>query len=195
MKKLNLFLLAAAAACCLPVFGAYPGNPNFRNVSVINTATTRTDWITNVTTIVSESTNPGYAAPIDWDRYAKPIAPGVDHIPAVLTKEGRWPTNMVCHFVRIDLTTPNIRFTGSDRCPEGWGDDMPESISRKSGNTYYQKRTVREKTSDFLARNRGAKSKGGKERDARIAFNLAAWLPWTTPYIPIRGAQIGRAHV
>ncbi|MBQ6136955.1 MAG: phosphodiester glycosidase family protein, partial [Kiritimatiellae bacterium] len=182
MKKLNLFLLAAAAACCLPVFGAYPGNPNFRNVSVINTATTRTDWITNVTTIVSESTNPGYAAPIDWDRYAKPIAPGVDHIPAVLTKEGRWPTNMVCHFVRIDLTTPNIRFTGSDRCPEGWGDDMPESISKKSGNTYYQKRTVRERTSDFLARNRGAKSKGGKERDARIAFNLAAWLPWTKPY-------------
>ena len=181
MKKLNLFLLVVAAACCQPVFAAYPGNPNFRNLPYVNTATTRTDWITNVTTIVSESTNPGYAAPIDWDRYAKPIAPGIDHIPAVLTKEGRWPTNMVCHFVRIDLTTPNIRFTGTDRCPDGWGENMPEPQARKGDGTYYKKRTVRERTTDFMYRNRGAKSKGGKERDTRVAFNLAAWLPWTNP--------------
>ena len=182
MKLFKIIAFSLLAAFSLPVIGAYPGNPNFRDVSVIYTATTRTDWITNVTTIVSQSTNPGYAASIDWDRYAKPIAPGVDHIPTVLTKEGGWPTNMACHMLRINLTTPGLRFTGTDRCPEGWGEDMPESISKKNSTTYYKKRTVREKTSDFLARNRGAKSKGGKERDARIAFNLAAWLPWTTPY-------------
>ena len=161
---------------------AYPGNSNFRNVGVINTATTRTDWVTNVTWIITQSTNPGYAEPVDWDTYSRPLAPGVDHIPTVLTKEGGWPTNMVCHMLRINLTTPGLRFTGTDRCPEDWGGDMPEDISKKSDGTYYKKRTVRERTSDFLARNRGAKSLGGKERDARIAFNLAAWLPWTTPY-------------
>ncbi len=180
--KLNTTAAMFAALCCASALADYPGNPNFRNVSVINTATTRTDWVTNVTTIISQSTNPGYAAPVDWDRYSQPLAPGVDHIPAVLTKEGGWPTNMVCHMLRIHLDTPGLRFTGSDRCPEGWGEDMPESISKKSNGTYYKKRTVREKTSDFLARNRGAKAKGGKERDARIAFNLAAWLPWTSPY-------------
>ena len=181
MKKLNLFLLVVAAACCLPVFGAYPGNPNFFNKPVIDTALSRTDWVTNITTIYTSSSNPGYAYPIDWDTYAKPIAPGIDHIPAVFTKEGGWPTNMVCHMLRIKLDTPNIRFTGTDRCPEGWGEDMPEPQAKKKDGTYYKKRTVRETTGDFMYRNRGAKSLGGKERDTRVAFNLAAWLPWTNP--------------
>jgi len=181
MKKLNLFLLVAAAACCLQVFGAYPGNSNFWNKPVIDTALSRTDWVTNITTIYTSTDNPGYAYPIDWDKYSKPIAPGIDHIPAVFTKDGGWPTNMVCHMLRIKLDTPNIRFTGTDRCPEGWGEDMPEPQAKKADGTYYKKRTVRERTGDFLYRNRGSKSLGGKERDARVAFNLAAWLPWTNP--------------
>ena len=170
-----------AAFLAVTSFAGYPGNPNFYDKPFINKGATRTDWVTNITHFITESTNPGYVAPIDWEKYSKPIAPGVDHIPAVFTTEGGWPTNMVCHMVRIDLTTPNIRFTGTDRCPEGWGENMPEPQAKKSDGSYYKKRTVREKTSDFLYRNRGAKSLGGKGRDARIAFNLAAWLPWTSP--------------
>ena len=44
------------------------------------------------------------------------------------------------------------------------------------------KRTVREKTGDFMARYRGDKSLGGKARDMRLAFNSAAWNPWVAPY-------------
>ena len=54
MKILTLLLLVAATVCRLPArAAAYPGNSNFRNKSAISTATDRTDWVTNITTIVS----------------------------------------------------------------------------------------------------------------------------------------------
>ena len=179
-KPSAIFLATLLAACALQVRGAYPGNSNFRNVSVSYAETNRTDWVTNVTTMIGTARNPGYATPIDWS-VAQSLAPGVDHIPVILTTDGGWPRQMVCHMLRINLDTPGLRFTGTDRCPEGWGEDMPEPEAQKADGTYHKKRTVRERTSDFLARNRGSKSKGGKERDARVAFNLAAWLPWTSP--------------
>ena len=165
----------------------YPGNANFRNVAVSFAAQNRASWATNVTTMVGSARNPGVSTPIDWDSCPQrvAIAPGVDYIPGILTAAGGWPRTMVCHFVRIDLKTPNLRFTGTDRCAD-WGDPMPEDYA--SG---YEKRTVREKTTDFLARNRGAKSLGGKARDTVLAWNNAAWSPWVSPYANLWGSPNG----
>lgn len=176
-NMLNRIAIAIAAGLVCGLASAaddnYPGNPNFRNVPFVNTALTRTNWHTNIL-------DSALSKPLDWS-VGETLSPGVDFIPAVLTKDAGWPTNTVCYFVRIDLTTPGLRFTGTDRCPD-WGDPMPEEEGAG-----YAKRTVREKTTDFLVRNRGAKSKGGKERDAVLAWNNSAWLPWTTPYTNLWG--------
>ena len=174
----NRLLLSglAAALAALTLRADYPGNANFRNVATTWTAQSRTDWVTNIL-------DNALSTPFDWSK-GKALSPGVTHVPAILTTGAGWPRRMVCHFVRIDLTTPGLRFTGADRCGEDWGDPMPENISTCSAypSGYYPKRTVREKTSDFLARNRGSKSLGGKARNAVLAWNGAAWLPWTSPY-------------
>ncbi len=185
VRRLSIPCLAAALAA-LPICaaGKYPGNANFRNVAATLAARSRTDWVTNVATMVGSARNPGTATPVDWSR-AQSITNGVDYIPAVLTDAGGWPRTIVCHLVRMDLSTPNLRFTGTDRC-EGWGDPMPEDYA--SGRI---KRTVREKTGDFLARNRGPKSRGGKERDAVLAWNNAAWSPWVPPYSNLWGDPDG----
>ena len=163
---------------------AYPGNPDFRNLPVTFAAKTRTEWFTNITTMVGKNRNPGVSTPINWSK-AISITNGVDYIPAILTTAGGWPRTMVCHLVRIDLKTPNIRITGTDRC-ENWGEPMPEDYAAG-----YEKRTVREKTTDFLARNRGSKSLGGKARNAVIAWNNAAWSPWVSPYANLWGSPNG----
>ena len=177
----------AVALIALQLRAEYPGNANFRNVSSSFAAKNRTRWATNVTTMVGNARNPGTSTPIAWDSCPQriAIAPGIDYIPAVLTTNGGWPRKMVCHLVRIDLRTPHLRFTGTDRCA-GWGDPMPEKYAKGR-----PKRTVREKTTDFLARNRGAKSKGGKARNAVLAWNNAAWAPWVKPYANLWGDPNG----
>ena len=173
MKSTRIIVLSAAVAWAGICEAAYPGNPNFRNLAVTYAAKTRTSWETNAVTASLSRT-------VDWTK-GEAISPGVTYVPAVLTTDGGWPRKMVCHCVRVDLTTPGIRFTGTDRCPEGWGDPMPEPEALKDNGTYYKKRTVREKTGDFIARNRGSKDLGGKARDTVIAFNAAAWGPWVSP--------------
>ena len=174
--KARDFALAAAliaAGLLSTCEAAYPGNPNFRNLAVTYAAQTRTSWETNAVTASLSKT-------VDWTK-GETISPGVTYVPAVLTTDGGWPRTMVCHCVRVDLTTPGSRVTGTDRRPEGWGDPMPEPEALKDDGTYYKKRTVREKTGDFIARNRGSKDLGGKARDTGIAFNAAAWGPWVSP--------------
>ena len=106
----NKFLLASAvlaAVFCTDAFAAnYPGNTNFRNKEVTYVAKTRTDWVTNVTTMVGAARNPGVSTPINWSK-AQSITNGIDYIPAVLTPEGGWPTKMVCHMVRVNLANRN----------------------------------------------------------------------------------------
>ena len=186
-NRRSLFFSLASMFAALSLRADYPGNANFRNVASSFAAQNRTSWATNVTTMVGSARNPGTSTPINWDSCSQriAIAPGVDYIPGVLTAAGGWPRTMVCHFVRIDLKTPNIRFTGTDRCAD-WGDPMPEDYA--SG---YEKRTVREKTTDFLARNRGAKSRGGKAREVVLAWNNAAWSPWVSPYANLWGSPNG----
>ena len=176
MKKFNGIVAAAvalAAAAWADTCQAYAGNNNFRNITTSFAAKTRTNWVTNAVDASLSST-------LDWTK-GETISPGITYVPAVLTTTGGWPRKMVCHFVRVDLTTPGLRFTGTDRCAD-WGEEMPEAEALKSDGSRYKKRTVREKTGDFIARNRGPKSKGGKARDARLAFNAAAWGPWVSPY-------------
>ena len=173
---LRTWMIAIAAAfLATTALAEYPGNSNFRNVAVTQTATSRKDWVTN-------ALDNALSYPFDWSK-GQQLSPGVTFVPTILTTEAGWPRRMVCYCVRVDLTTPGLRFTGADRCPVGWGDPMPEPEAKNSNypSGYYPKRTVREKTSDFLARNRGSKSKGGKARNAVLAWNGAAWLPWTSP--------------
>ena len=172
-KAIVAAAVALAAAGWVDTCQAYAGNNNFRNITTSFAAKTRTNWVTN-------AVDASMSAPLDWSK-GETISPGITYVPAVLTTAGGWPRKMVCHFVRVDLTTPGLRFTGSDRCTN-WGDDMPEDEALKSDGSRYKKRTVREKTGDFIARNRGSKSLGGKARDARLAFNAAAWGPWVSPY-------------
>ena len=192
MRKVVRLAAILAAVVWADVCLAYPGNNNFRNVPVTFAAKTRTDWVTNVTTMVGKARNPGVSTAIDWKR-AQSITNGIDYIPAVLTTEGGWPRTLVCHFVRINLTTRKLRFTGTDRC-EDWGQDMPDDPKHQAklpDGTFYKKRTVREKTGDFLARLRGPKDKGGKERNAVLAWNNAAWSPWKPPCSNEWGAPNG----
>ena len=186
---LRFFVITAAAAgLATASSGApYPGNVKFRNLPVTFAAKDRTLWATNVTTMTGTARNPGVSTPINWASCPEriSIATGVDYIPAVLTTNGGWPRKMVCHLVRIDLKTPGLRFTGTDRCA-GWGEPMPEKYAKGR-----PKRTVREKTSDFLARNRGEKARGGKARNAVLAWNNAAWAPWVEPYANLWGDPNG----
>ena len=177
----------AAAFLAATALAAYPGNPNFRNVEVTYSAAARKNWVTNIL-------DNALTQQFDWS-VGSTLSPGVTFVPVILTPEAGWPRQMVCYCVRVDLTTPGLRFAGTDRCPEGWGDPMTESNSTcaQYASGHYPKRTVREKTSDFLVRNRGSKSKGGKERNAVLAWNSAAWLPWSgantnlwaCPYSPL----------
>ncbi len=173
MKSTRIIVLSAAVALAGICEAAYPGNPNFRNLAVTYAAKTRTSWETNAVTASLSRT-------VDWTK-GEAISPGITYVPAVLTADGGWARTMVCHCVRVDLTTPGLRFTGTDRCAD-WGDEMPEPEGAGQ-----PKRTVREKTGDFIARNRGSKALGGKERDAVLAFNAAAWGPWVSPYTNLWG--------
>ena len=47
---------------------AYPGNPDFRNLPVTFAAKTRTEWFTNITTMVGKNRNPGVSTPINWSK-------------------------------------------------------------------------------------------------------------------------------
>lgn len=186
----SAFLAAALWTDTCPA--AYPGNPNFRNKEVTYVAKTRTDWATNIITMVGSSRNPGVSTPVDWKK-AQSITNGIDYIPAVLTPEGGWPNKLVCHMVRVNLATRNLRFTGTERC-EGWGEDMPDDPKhqcRQSDGTFLKKRTVREKTGDYLARLRGPKSLGGRELNAVLAWNNAAWAPWKPPFTNEWGSPNG----
>ena len=76
------------------------------------------------------------------------------------------PRKMKAFVARIDLTTPGIGFTATERDPH-WGEPMPD----------YTNRTVlidtkRERTADFLVRRRA------EGLPVAIAVNSAPWGPW-----------------
>ena len=80
------------------------------------------------------------------------------------------PRMMKAYVVKVDLSTPGIGFTASDR-DEHWGEPMPDYT-----NKVMVINTEREKTADFMMRRRAE----GKK--VEIAVNTSPWGPWVSPY-------------
>ena len=165
MKRTEMAFSGAVASfllalCCGSPIAAeaaeYPWPAVFRNVAVSNAARYRTDWRINEA---------------DWAT-AEKLCTGVEYLPVKLTAEGGWKRLTYCHFVRIDLRTPNLRFTGTDRAP-GWNEE------KMLVDSTYLKYTVLERTGDFIARFRGDRALGGKNRNMILAWNSTAWSPFT----------------
>ena len=76
------------------------------------------------------------------------------------------PRLMVAFVARVDLTTPGIGFTATERDPL-WGQPMPDYT-----NELWLVNTKRETTVDFMARRHGA------GQNVEIAFNTSGWRPW-----------------
>ena len=76
------------------------------------------------------------------------------------------PRLMKAYVVKVDLTTPGIGFTATERDPD-WGQPMPDYT-----NETFLISTKRETTEDFMTRRR---SEG---KNVEIAFNTSGWRPW-----------------
>jgi len=76
------------------------------------------------------------------------------------------PRLMAAYVIRVDLTTPGIGFTATERDPL-WGKPMPDYT-----NKTWLVNTKRETTFDFMARRR---SEG---KNVEIAFNTSGFRPW-----------------
>lgn len=76
------------------------------------------------------------------------------------------PRQMKAFVARIDLATPGIGFTATERDPH-WGEPMPDYTNRT-----VLINTKRESTSDFLMRRRA------EGLPVAIAVNSAPWGPW-----------------
>ena len=76
--KLRSWMIVFVVACCLSVrANEYPGNSNFRNVAVMQTATSRKDWVTNIL-------DNALSYSFDWSK-GQQLSPGVTFVPTVLT--------------------------------------------------------------------------------------------------------------
>ena len=76
------------------------------------------------------------------------------------------PRLMKAYVVKVDLTTPGIGFTATERDPL-WGKPMPDYT-----NKTFLVSTKRETTTDFMMRRRG------EGRNVEIAVNTSGWGPW-----------------
>ena len=76
------------------------------------------------------------------------------------------PRLMAAYIARVDLTTPGIGFTATERDPL-WGEPMPDFT-----NETWLVNTKRETTFDFMARRQ---SEG---KNVEIAFNTSGFRPW-----------------
>ena len=76
------------------------------------------------------------------------------------------PRLMKAYVVKVDLTTPGIGFTATERDPL-WGKPMPDYT-----NKTFLVNTKRETTTDFMMRRRG------EGKNVEIAFNTSGWGPW-----------------
>lgn len=86
------------------------------------------------------------------------------------------PRLMKAYLVKVDLTTPGIGFTATERAAE-WGRPMPDYT-----NKVVRIDTKRETTGAFMMRRRR------EGRNVEVAVNTAPWGPWVHPYSHIYGA-------
>jgi beta-galactosidase len=86
------------------------------------------------------------------------------------------PRLIKAYMVKIDLTTPGIGFTATER-DKNWGDPMPDYTNKVRIID-----TKREKTADFMTRRRSA------GRNVEVAVNTSPWGPWEHPFTHTYGA-------
>ena len=80
------------------------------------------------------------------------------------------PRLMKAYIARVDLTTPGIGFTATERATN-WGEPMPDYKRKKILID-----TKRETTAAFMARRRA------QGLNVELAVNTTPWGPWTHPY-------------
>lgn len=115
----------------------------------------------------------------DWreDMWTRPVAlrEGVS-VKALALEE---PRLMKAYIARVDLSTPGIGFTATDRA-ENWGETMPDYTNRMVLID-----TKRETTAAFMARRRA------QGLDVELAVNTAPWGPWVPPFTHTYGSFRG----
>ena len=79
------------------------------------------------------------------------------------------PRLMKVYVAKIDLATPGIGFTTTERASD-WGKRIVGTT-----NPVYHVETKRETTADFMLRRRA------EGRNVEIAFNTTPWRPWPMP--------------
>lgn len=118
-----------------------------------------------------------FAAPeFDWDA-AKELHPGIK----VVRKKSRQPRLMRAVVMRIDLTTPGLRFVTTGRDAE-WGKPVPDHPGIRIA-------TKRITTAEFMRHYNTRRAKDGKLMVA--AFNASPWEPWVKPYTHQYGSPLG----
>lgn len=108
--------------------------------------------------------NAGYA-PFDWDK-AKVVTKGIRVFELAYDE----PRMMKAFLMRVDLKTPGLRFTGTERA-SNFGEKMPDVTNR-----VVKISTRRERTEAFMKRRRA------EGHNVVAAFNTAPWIPWEMPY-------------
>ena len=93
------------------------------------------------------------------------------------------PRTMKVFVARIDLTTPGIRFTATERLKNGWR--KPIRTKDKSIDGKYLAETLLESTADFMMRRRASGT------NVVLAVNAAFWRPWPQPKGENRADPIG----
>ena len=116
-----------------------------------------------------------HASDLDWGTAKEPY-PGIRVIKRKYTR----PRLMRVAIMRIDLTTPGLRFITTGRDPD-WGKPAPDCPRIPI-------RTKRVTTADFMRQaNRG----GTKSRLMVAAFNASPWIPWEKPFTHRYGEPLG----
>lgn len=105
-------------------------------------------------------------AEIDWDS-ASSVQTGIK----LVKLEWEKPRLMKICVMRVDLTTPGLGVTATERSPE-WGKPMPDYT-----NSVLSICTRREKTASFMTRLRHA-----RKLNMIAAVNAAPWIPWCSPW-------------
>ena len=115
------------------------------------------------------------AAPIDWER-AESLDRGIK-----LAKLNRSSPLQRVYVVRVDLQTPELTFTATQR-DSAYGKAMP--IHRDKKRRAGVIRTKRITTVNFMQQARALFKNGGRELDMVLAVNAAPWTPWPPPEHP-----------
>lgn len=103
--------------------------------------------------------------PLDWSKSVE-VQKGISHLKIERTE----PRLMKINILRIDLKTPGLDFTATDR-DKDWGKEMPEPKCEK-----YTIRTKRQRTREFMKETRE------KGLNVVVAVNAAPWGPWQRPF-------------